>query len=341
MPIVNHSKSLCPEYQNPICDRLWHTERKDDVKYAIISDIHGNYHALKAVLEDAKAQGADMYLFLGDYASNFPYGNEVVEEIRKIKPATVISGNGEGYFSYLLGRDPQELNDEQFKPTYWGYHSLSTENLRYLVNLPETASVKDGNTNIHLAHSMGLFYRSPQVELFHPQHFRTHMTASPFSHEEYLSRAKAALLSCPKALVEIHAMPKGIYLFGHNHMQFHMEYEGRIFINPGSCGEPLNWDTRASYTLLNKDGTGHVVMERRVIYDLDLAAEGLDSSGFTAYAPKWSEIMKLDLTTGKDYFSPFVMHIVETGSKMGETTQPVSNEAWNAAIASWDWKHIH
>ena len=306
------------------------------MKYAILSDIHGNYHALKAVLDDAKAQDVDMYLLLGDYASTFPYGNEVTEEIRKIKPATVISGNGEGYFVNLQGSDPRKLTHEQFKPVYWGYRSLSRENLEYLVSLPETAIVTDGDTTIHLTHSMGLFYRSPQIELFHSQYFRALIEAAPFSHDEYLIRARDALLACPEALEEINAMPKGIYLFGHNHMQFHMEYEGRLFINPGSCGEPLDGDTRASYTLLTIDGADWVVTERRVKYDINLVVEGLDSSGFTAYSPAWSDVIKLDLTTGKDYFMSFVMHVVETGRKMGETRQPVSNEAWDAAVSTWD-----
>lgn len=36
------------------------------MKYAIISDIHGNLPALLLVLADAAAQGAQQYLFVGD-----------------------------------------------------------------------------------------------------------------------------------------------------------------------------------------------------------------------------------------------------------------------------------
>ena len=310
------------------------------MKYAIISDIHGNIHALEAVLADARAQGADMYLLIGDYACNYPYGNEVADAIRKLQPATVIRGNGEGYLIDLKGRDPQEMIYEQFKPTYWGYRSLSAANLEYMVNLPETAVVQDGETKIHLAHTMGLFYRSPKIELFHSHLFRKLMEAEPFTREEYLACAKAALLACPEAVAEIHAMPKGVYLFGHNHMQFHMEYEGRLFINPGSCGEPLDWDVNAPYTLLTVEGDSWSVEERRIAHDLDVVAEGFDSSGFTAYAPVWSEVMKLEIHTGKDYFSSFVKHVVETGHKMGEVGQPISNHAWDAAVATWDPLHL-
>jgi len=305
------------------------------MKYAIMSDIHGNYHAFRAVLEDARAQVVDMYLLLGDYASSFPYGNAVTKEIRKIKPAVVIGGNGERYFSNLVGRDPAELTHEQFKPVYWGYNSLSKENLEYLISLPETAVVMDGDIRIHLAHSRGLFYRWPKIELLHSDHYRVYMEAAPFSHDEYLVRARDALMACPEAVAEIEAMPRGIYLFGHNHLQFHMEYDGRMFINPGACGEPLDWDTRAPYTILTIDGEKSTVTERRVEYDLEQAVDGLETSGFAAYAPMWSEVLKLDLTTAKDYFAYFVDHVVETSRKMGETTQPVSNKAWDVAVASW------
>ena len=47
------------------------------MRYAILSDIHGNRFALEAALADAQSQGADMYLLLGDY-NGFPWGNEVI-----------------------------------------------------------------------------------------------------------------------------------------------------------------------------------------------------------------------------------------------------------------------
>ena len=304
------------------------------MKYAIISDIHGNYHAFMAVLADAKAQGADMYLLLGDYTYP-PYSNEVAGAIRGLKDAIVIQGNGDERYKTLIGRDPLEFTHEQFMLVYWCYQSLSCENLEYLVNLPETAVVNDGGTEIFLAHALDLFFRSPRLRHFHSWHVRTMMEDTPFTHEQYLARAEEELLARPGAAREILAMPKGVYLFGHNHLQFYMEYDGRLFINPGSCGEPLDWDTRAPYTMLKVDGPKWVVEERRVAYDLSPALEGLKTSGFHAHAPVWSDVMEKCLMTGKDYFSPFVMHIQETARKMGETNSPVSNGAWEEAVKTW------
>ena len=304
------------------------------MKYAIISDIHGNYHAFMAVLADAKAQGADMYLLLWDYAYP-PYGNEVAEAIRGLKDAVVIRGNGDERYKALIGRDPLEFTHEQFKLVYWCYRSLSRENLEYLINLPETAVVEDGSTEIFLTHALSLFFRSPKLQHFSSRYVRTMMEDEIFSHEQYLARAQEELLARPEAAREILAMPKGVYLFGHNHLQFYMEYEGLLFINPGSCGMPLDWDTRASYTLLTINGPDWVVTERRVTYNSKLAVEGLKTSGFHAYAPVWSDVMEKCLMTGKDYFSPFVMHVQETAYKMGETKNPVSNGVWEEAVKTW------
>ena len=49
------------------------------MKFAIISDIHANYQALEAVLEDIKIQGCEKILCLGDLALAGPQPRMVVE----------------------------------------------------------------------------------------------------------------------------------------------------------------------------------------------------------------------------------------------------------------------
>ena len=38
----------------------------NDKKYAILGDIHGNWEALSTVLQDAREQGVDAYVCVGD-----------------------------------------------------------------------------------------------------------------------------------------------------------------------------------------------------------------------------------------------------------------------------------
>ena len=306
------------------------------MKYAIISDIQGNNHAFKAVLADAEANGVDKFLLLGDYTNNYSQGNDVVNAIRKLSSAVVIRGNGESDIISLRGVSVQQQTYEQLKPLYWVYRNLSQVNHKFLAKLPATAEVEDSGKTIYLEHFMSLFNRTPVIELFDSRHYRLLMTNESFSHEDYLLFARAIFLSCPGVLDEIVPMPEGVYLFGHNHLQFHMEYEGRLFINPGSCGDPLNWDTRAAYTILSLDDFGWKVDERRVEYDLKLVDKELDISGYTEYAPMWSKLIKMQVKSAKDYYRPFMAHLIETGLKRVEYTQPLSNDVWEEAVATWD-----
>jgi len=53
------------------------------MKLAIISDIHGNFHALEAVLKDISDQGADEVICLGDLATIGPQPREVIRKIQE------------------------------------------------------------------------------------------------------------------------------------------------------------------------------------------------------------------------------------------------------------------
>ena len=305
------------------------------MRYAIFSDIHDNIYALRAALADAKAQGADEYIFLGDYTNSFPWGNEVVDTIRGIKSISIIRGNGESYLADLKRQSPKNFTLEQFKPVYWAHEKLSNENLEYLLSLPCEIDLPSEGELIHLQHPCNIFYRSERIAPFHSSMLREIMP-STFSRKEYVDFARNAILSREDALADIRALPTGVYLFGHNHLQFNMDFEGRLFVNPGSCGEALDWDTTAAYTLLERINENWLVNERRVKYDLNEAIMGFSSSGYSGYTPVWSKVMELELTTGKDYFFRFVMHLTNTGRKLGKTEYPVSNEVWDIAVKDLD-----
>ena len=71
------------------------------MRYALISDIHGNLPALQAVINDAKNKGIDRYFFLGDYYLSVPYPNEVASVLRNFEHAFIISGNEEIHIDNL------------------------------------------------------------------------------------------------------------------------------------------------------------------------------------------------------------------------------------------------
>ena len=53
------------------------------MKVAVFSDIHGNYQALDAILNDIKNENIDKIIFLGDSVSLGPCPNECIDRLIK------------------------------------------------------------------------------------------------------------------------------------------------------------------------------------------------------------------------------------------------------------------
>ncbi|MCL2171007.1 MAG: metallophosphoesterase family protein [Defluviitaleaceae bacterium] len=272
-------------------------------KFAIISDVHGNFPAFSAVLDDAKTQGATRYLLLGDYVNGSVFGNEVVDAIRGLDNAIVIGGNHEDY-----------LHDKNFTELSglieWTTASLTPESVKYLLGLPDAAVVRDLGRNIYLNH----FHKQIKNDFFSSGLFREMFEDSPIPHEEFLRIAKEGILADPARVGWIRDLPDGVYLFGHSHIQFHMEFDRKLFINPGSCGEPLDGNPTAAYALLENGA----VTERRVAYDIDKCVDSMRQSGYYAESGDnafWAELVIKNLQTGFDYFRA---HFNEIGGKRGK-----------------------
>ena len=123
------------------------------MKYAIISDVHGNMDALSAVLKDAQSFDIDKYIFVGDYCSYLPYPNEVVAKIKGLENAIIIQGNEERYFIEYSKQDQRTWTDGQFQAHYWCYRAISNINHDYLAALPKMLTTKDCGANITVTHS--------------------------------------------------------------------------------------------------------------------------------------------------------------------------------------------
>ncbi len=300
------------------------------MRYAAISDIHGNFHALKAVIDDAKKHEADKFLFLGDYIGDFPYPNEVVELIEGLSSKEIIAGNKEEYLCNISKIPPESRTDRQFAPMYWNYDELTGENLSFLMNLPKRIDLEE----IHMSHSSRDFFALPESGIMRSSVFFEKMTKHEFSHTDYLEMMKAYLSYEDEIMAAIKVLPKGIYVFGHSHLQWHAELDGRILVNPGSCGAPLDFDTAAPYTIIDVDNDGVKIEERRVEYDLNSAKESLLQSSLYSVAEVWGDIMISHLMTAKEKVNFFLEIVDSIAKERGETT-PVSNETWEEAERKW------
>jgi predicted phosphodiesterase len=118
------------------------------VRYGVISDVHGNVHALDAVLAAFERERVDQIICAGDLVGYGPRPNDCVERIASLRrPAVVIVGNHD---LMALGRLPSEGVAPLAKQTIdWTTEVLDDDARRYLGSLPEREVTDDGVVVAH------------------------------------------------------------------------------------------------------------------------------------------------------------------------------------------------
>ena len=72
------------------------------MKYAILSDVHGNIEALDAVLDECRARSVEAYASLGDIVGYGPNPNECVKRIVEFDTDLSVKGNHDDEFLGFL-----------------------------------------------------------------------------------------------------------------------------------------------------------------------------------------------------------------------------------------------
>ena len=73
------------------------------MRFAVLSDIHGNLPALEAVLKVLSQQNMDGFILAGDY-TGCPQAAETIDLLRELK-GWMIQGNGEANLARLARSD--------------------------------------------------------------------------------------------------------------------------------------------------------------------------------------------------------------------------------------------
>lgn len=111
------------------------------MRYGVLSDVHGNLHALEATLTVLDRHGVDAFLCLGDVVGYGAFPNECVDRILAL-PGTCIAGNHD---LMALGRlSEAACNRLAREAMVWTRRSLRPETKNKLANLPLTARTSDG-----------------------------------------------------------------------------------------------------------------------------------------------------------------------------------------------------
>lgn len=231
------------------------------MRIGFVSDIHGNFTALEAVLAEIKRQGIDQLICLGDTVSLGPQPAEALNSLREWNAVTIM-GNHDQAILEPENSSQFEIADHLIPDLEWGREQLSDGDLDFIRSFASTHTVRFGNGIELLA-----FHGSPQST--------THLiqaTTPPKMLDEYFAGQAAS-----------------VFIGGHSHIQLHRRHGNKLILNSGSVGNafqyafspgnPPNLLPWAEYAILEQDGAFLRSDMRRVYFDTDRVVKLVKASG--------------------------------------------------------------
>lgn len=227
------------------------------MRLAIISDIHGNYVALEAVLSAIRQDGADDIICLGDIATIGPEPQPVIRTLAEMQMRCVLGNHDAALLEPGRALEYQVVG--RLLPTLaWCAQQLTSDDFAYLKTLVPTLELplESGDT-------MLCYHGSPNA------HTDLILATTPMEEIEKLFAHT----------------PAKILAGGHTHIQMLRQQDGRLVINPGSVGSAfprpatadqvpalLPWAEYAIVTAVN----GRLSVDlRRVPFDINLFLDRL------------------------------------------------------------------
>lgn len=300
------------------------------MKYAIISDVHGNAPALRLALDDARKQGAEGFLFAGDYCISAPWPNDVMDMIRRLPDARVIRGNNDDMYVF-----PDD-DSGQFEIARWCRSTLTDDNRRWLHDLPAEITFDCEGVTVHMAHSSEAFVGKTLHARYRTSTLTRQYPNGNVSHEQLLADFRRSMAGNEAFMAQIDRLDEGVYVFGHNHIQCHGDFRGRLLVNPGGCGDPLDCgECCAPYTLLTIENGQCTVTERRIPYDQEALIAQVKQSEQYAAARVWSELMFASWRTRREKAGSFIRYCVDYAKRIGDERWPFAKDTWEAAYDEW------
>ena len=309
------------------------------MRFAIISDIHGNLPALDAVLEDAKRNQVESYIFVGDYCLSNPYPNECILRMRGLHNKNAVRGNEEKYLENLIGKDQDTWTDGQMQISYYCYRAVSKDNLDYLLSMPHRLNLRCNGVDLHIAHSSGEFISDCEHREWLPSQVAMKYKDKEITKESLKNDINSYFDSNGEFHKILSELEQGIYIFGHSHVQWsYQSKDGRIvFINPGSCGLPLD-GVKGSipYTILDiSDEKDIRVEEKRIPFDMEKYIDVLKQSDQFVKANVWSKIIEKELRTAREHLFFFLTFAEKYADDIGDKRRPFALDTWEKAYELW------
>ncbi|MEE9219840.1 MAG: metallophosphoesterase family protein [Acidobacteriota bacterium] len=231
----------------------------------VLSDVHANLEALRAVLADARQRRWEQVWVLGDLVGYGAEPEAAVREVRALEPGVLVRGNHDKVVSGI--ESAEGFNVAARAAVEWTHQALSADSLEFLRGL-----------------TRGPVVAAPGIWVAH---------GAPLDEDEYL-------LEGASAAAQFDAGDFSLCFIGHTHIACVFSLRaGRLdriapppaggmrlwpgerhLFNPGSVGQPRDRDPRAAYAIY--DTARGEIEHYRVAYDVQKAARKILDAGLPA-----------------------------------------------------------
>jgi len=230
------------------------------LRYCVLGDVHANLEALEAVLADAKRQGVDRYVCVGDVVG---YGANPCECVDRVQGLTtqIVAGNHD---YAVAGRTELEyFNVFARDAVVWTRTQLPPSDRTFLRDLPLTLAL-DGLLLVH-------------ATVHQPEQFG-------YIDGELSARLSFDALQADLAFVGHSHVPVAFFcqkdtqqLLYTKDLELELSDNAKTIVNVGSVGQPRDDDPRACYAVYDSDR--RTVVLRRIEYDVEAARQKILSAG--------------------------------------------------------------
>jgi putative phosphoesterase len=223
----------------------------------VISDVHGNYHALGSVMKEVEY---DAMLCCGDIVVDYPFPQQCIRALRD-RCAHICMGNNDYNVAYdkkasdFISRKYAHLAKDLDRNTDLTIELINDDAKKYLRQLPrECRFILDG-ISFYMNHTV------PQL----PVHHYLDKNTPRSELADYYQEVRADVI-----------------LTGHTHVPYVKNFGEKILVNPGSVGQSRDGDPRASFATFDT-ATRRFELER-LEYDVKETIEHLKKLNFPAYS---------------------------------------------------------
>jgi predicted phosphodiesterase len=254
------------------------------MRLAVLSDIHSNLAALRAVAADIAAHAPDAVVVAGDFINRGPHPRGVRDFLGE-RGWPLLRGNHEEYVIAQCAPlpDGDALLHALWQPARWTAEQLDWDG-DSLARLPLMLELHapDGSP-VHIWHGTaqrnneGIFPNTPDDAL-----------PALTGHHETLP----------------------LFVCGHTHVSLVRRLGAMLVVNSGAAGLPFDGDPRACYALLDWN-QGWRAEIRRIEYDREEALRTFDSEGFVRDGGPIASIVRREVETARPQLGSFIRHFAD------------------------------